>query len=298
MKAELRTAILEDLRARHGGSPRLIAEGSDGTLGMTERITVGQYPGPGEVFLKFAGRGGSGMLESEYEGLEALAASETVRVPQALGLGVLGETSWLATEYLELVPASAESDARLGAQLAALHGHTADAHGWDRDNWIGNNPQPNGREGDWTRFFAERRLGYQLRLAAERGHDGPLQEEGQKLLERIPQLLAGHRPEASLLHGDLWSGNRAALADSTPVIYDPAVHYGDGECDLAMSELFGPFATGFYREYQARRPLPPGAGTRRDLYQLYHVLNHLNLFGGGWQNQARNLIRRLLAEAG
>ncbi len=124
-----------------------------------------------------------------------------------------------------------------------------------------------------------------------------LQRLGEKLMDTLPAFFAGYTPQPSLLHGDLWSGNHAFLADGTPVIFDPAAYYGDRECDLAMTELFGGYSAEFYAAYRAAYPLDAGYATRRDLYNLYHILNHANLFGGGYTRQAEQMMQRLLAVA-
>jgi fructosamine-3-kinase len=176
-----------------------------------------------------------------------------------------------------------------------LHAVTAERFGLDRDNAIGATVQRNALSGDWAGFWRDRRIGFQLDLAAENGYAGRLQDRGRRLLERTPAFFAGYRPAPSLLHGDLWAGNRAMLADGTPVIFDPAVYYGDREADLAMTRLFGGFGTRFYEAYDAEWPPDPGADARADLYNLYHALNHLNLFGGRYRALAESMIDRLLA---
>jgi fructosamine-3-kinase len=185
--------------------------------------------------------------------------------------------------------------AALGQQLAHLHRASAARFGWHRDNTIGATPQPNPWTESWIEFWRTQRLAFQLQLAARNGHTGGLQRRGEQLLVRLDALLA-HDPARSLLHGDLWGGNAAATAAGEPVLFDPACYYGDRETDLAMTELFGGFAPAFYSEYRAAWPLDAGYGARRDLYNLYHVLNHLNLFGGGYRAQAEGMIERLLSE--
>jgi len=156
--------------------------------------------------------------------------------------------------------------------------------------------QPNGWTNNWIDFWREQRLGFQLRLAAQNGYGGELQRLGTKLLDELPAFFTGHTPQPSLLHGDLWNGNHAFLADGTPTIFDPATYYGDRECDLAMTELFSGYAANFYTAYRASYPLDAGYATRRDLYNLYHILNHANLFGGGYARQAEQMVQRLLAK--
>lgn len=233
-------------------------------------------------------------LEAEADGLERLARADAVRVPRVIGIGASGGECWLELERFELREPDARAEAQLGEALAALHAVTGPSFGLERDNAIGASPQPNGPSGDWAAFWRDRRLGFQLALAARNGYGGRLHERGNRLLESIPALLAGHEPRPSLLHGDLWAGNRGMLPDGTPVVFDPAVYYGDREADLAMTRLFGGFGPAFYAAYESAWPLPAGAGERHALYALYHVLNHLNLFGGGYLGQAEALIDRLL----
>lgn len=232
------------------------------------------------------------MFAAEAVGLEAITRTRTVRVPRPVCHGANGEASWIVLEYLELTPPAGEAWRALGRNLARLHRVTADRHGWHRDNTIGATPQINTRDADWTVFWRERRLGYQLALARAAGH-GRLADRGSRLMEKLPALLRGHRPDPSLLHGDLWSGNAAMTAEGEPVIYDPAMYYGDRETDLAMTELFGGFPPAFYEAYRAEYPLAAGYETRKALYNLYHVLNHLNLFGGGYLGQVKATLRLL-----
>jgi fructosamine-3-kinase len=184
----------------------------------------------------------------------------------------------------------------MGQALASLHAMTGAAYGLERDNAIGATLQPNGRADNWVAFWRERRLGFQLDLAAKNGYGGRLLERGRRLLDAIPVFFVNYHPQPSLLHGDLWGGNRAMLADGTPVVYDPAVYYGDREADLAMTQLFGGFGPRFYAAYDEAWPPDDGRAARCDLYDLYHMLNHLNLFGSGYRAQAESMIDRLLAE--
>lgn len=236
------------------------------------------------------------MFEAEAEGLRELAAADALRVPAPICAGLAGDTAFLALESIRFGRAGSTSLSRLGEALAALHRVTAPEYGWRRDNTLGPTPQPNGVTDDWVRFWRDRRLGYQLSLAAHNGHRGALLRDGERLLAGLDGILRSHRPAASLLHGDLWSGNYAVDDRGAPVIFDPAVYYGDREADLAMTELFGGFPPEFYAAYREAYPLQPGYALRKTLYNLYHVLNHLNLFGGGYLDQAHSMIQRLLAE--
>ncbi len=248
--------------------------------------------GAGPVFLKLAPRGELDRRDGAAAGLAALAAAGALRVPRVLSRGAAGGQAFLALEWLELGPATAATERALGRGLARLHRSTGERFGWHRDNSIGATPQRNTPEDDWVTFFREHRLRFQLELAAQNGYRVALQEEVGALLDSLEQRLAGHAPEPSLLHGDLWGGNWGAV-DGEPVVFDPAVHYGDRECDLAMTRLFGGFGREFYAAYEAAWPLAPGHEQRVALYQLYHVLNHLNLFGSGYLGRALALIRSL-----
>ncbi len=249
-------------------------------------------------FVKIASAARLPMFAAEAEGLRALAGAATLRVPEPLSCGRHGDRAFLILEWLPLVPRDPAADAALGEGLACLHCIPQRCFGWVRDNFIGATPQPNDLCNDWPEFWRRHRLGHQLNLAARKGYGGRLQELGERLLVNLDAVFTGHRPVPSLLHGDLWSGNAAALPDGVPVIFDPACYWGDREADLAMTELFGGFGSRFYAAYRAVWPLDPGYAVRRDLYNLYHVLNHLNLFGGSYRLQAEALLQRLVAEIG
>ena len=247
-----------------------------------------------DFFVKLNSVAHQDMFSTEAEALGEIAATGTVRVPAPVCWGVADQTAYLVLEHLRF--GRAGKGALLGEQLAAMHRVTHPTFGWHRDNTIGSTPQINTQDDDWIRFWRDQRLAYQLHLAAQNGWDGELQRLGERLLVSFVALFDGHRPQASLLHGDLWSGNHGYLADGCPVIFDPALYYGDRETDLAMTELFGGFGSDFYAGYRATWPLDAGYASRKRLYNLYHVLNHLNLFGGGYQDQALRLIRQLLAD--
>ena len=254
--------------------------------------------GAGPLFVKVAASRDLAAYEAEAEGLAALREAGALRVPAVLGVGIGAQHAYLALEWLELATLTRTGEAALGAQLARQHRVTAPQFGWHRDNTIGATPQINARTRDWVGFLRDRRLGPQLSLASQRGHGGRLQQRGERLLADLDGFFDGHLPLPSLLHGDLWSGNAAADARGAPVVFDPAVYYGDREADIAMTRLFGGFGPDFYAAYAADWPLDAGAATRTELYNLYHMLNHLNLFGGAYLNQAEAMIDRLLAQQG
>lgn len=250
--------------------------------------------GAGRYFVKVDAATALPMFEAERNGLDALAHAGNFRVPQALGSGVIDGQAWLALEYLELQPVARREDAiALGHALAGLHRRTGSRYGWHRDNFIGATPQSNAEENQWAHFFASRRLLPQIERATP--HAASLRKKGEQLAEKLAAFFVDGQPQPSLLHGDLWHGN-AAFCGGRPALFDPAVYYGDRETDLAMSELFGGFPEAFYAAYREAWPLRDGHERRKTLYNLYHILNHLNLFGAAYLRQAERMLDQLLAE--
>lgn len=218
---------------------------------------------------------------AEADGLGGLREAG-YRAPLPRSHGVAAGRAYLLMEFLDLkgrvdFPA-------LGRMLAQAHRRAGPGFGWDRDNYIGATSQANGWCDDWAQFWSERRMKPQLALARSNGF--PLPE--------VPmQVLRGHSPHPSLLHGDLWSGN-VSFTPQGPVVFDPAAYYGDREADLAMTELFGGFPREFYDAYEQAFPLPAGYERRKILYNLYHLLNHLNLFGRSYLGQVEETLGLLL----
>ncbi|TDJ35069.1 MAG: fructosamine kinase family protein [Gammaproteobacteria bacterium] len=245
------------------------------------------------IFLKTGPASSYDMFLAEAEGLRELAKANAVRVPEVRGCVQSAGESLLALEWIDFDLPGPDTERMLGQELAKQHRYCNDRFGWRQDNTIGSTPQRNLWNDDWIEFFTEDRLGFQLLLAAENGFTGELQQEGDRLLSNIGQFFSGYWPEASLLHGDLWGGNRAS-SDGEPVIFDPAVYYGDRESDIAMTKLFGGFSAEFYSAYEESWPLAAGSERRILLYQLYHVLNHLNLFGQSYLGRALGLIKSLV----
>jgi fructosamine-3-kinase len=251
------------------------------------------------LFAKVVGLDDAARLHAEALGLTALRKTATVRVPELAGQGRDDERNWLLLEWLDLQPLDAASGAVLGAALARLHRVPQQRFGWEHDNFIGGSPQPNGWSDDWLAFWRDKRLFAQLRLAATNRLPSRMIDRGERLAADCGAFFRGYRPEKSLLHGDLWSGNAGATPDGAPVVFDPAVYVGDREADLAMTLLFGGFPRDFHAAYEAAWPLDDGfARARRDFYNLYHVLNHANLFAGGYVGQAQESVERLLAQIG
>ncbi|MES0370766.1 MAG: fructosamine kinase family protein [Mariprofundaceae bacterium] len=236
------------------------------------------------------------MFEAEAEGLDELRKPSAIRVPEPVLSGAGHGYAWIVTEYIPFGRGGGDSEALFGQQFAALHRYSSDRFGWHRDNTIGSTPQINPWGSDWVEFYRDHRLGFQLGLAASNGFKGSLQTKGERLMADLGSYFDSYSPEPSLMHGDLWGGNKGVDEDGNPVIFDPAVYYGDREADLAMTSLFGGFSSHFYGAYDEAWPLDPGYQTRKTLYNLYHILNHANLFGGGYATQAEGMMDQLLAE--
>jgi protein-ribulosamine 3-kinase len=257
------------------------------------------YQTPRErIFVKSGAASIAPSFAAEAAGLATLARTQTIRVPKVVLTGTCEEGAFLALEWIELTGSTKASEALLGEQLAWQHRQTNAQFGWDRDNTIGATPQPNGWSADWIGFLRERRLLHQLELAERNGADARTIERGRTLCQLLDAFFTSYRPAPSLLHGDLWGGNWGTDDDGLPVVFDPAVYFGDREADIAMTRLFGGFGHAFYTAYHSTWPLDQAAGTRSTLYNLYHVLNHYNLFRGGYLEQARTMIDHLLAELG
>ena len=234
------------------------------------------------------------MFAAEARGLSEIAATATIKVPNPICWGVAEDHSYLVLEHLDLTTAASPQNwTEMGRNLAAMHRHQISPRkfGWHTDNTIGSTAQINTWETDWATFFAHHRIGYQIQLAQSNGGSFP---KAAKLIAKIPELLANYHPKPSLVHGDLWSGNASFTTTGIPVIFDPATYWGDREVDVAMAALFGGFPNAFYQGYADVYPLDPDYSTRKILYDLYHILNHHNLFGGNYQGQANNIIDRLL----
>lgn len=252
--------------------------------------------GSASYFIKVNSPQLASMFEAEAHGLHEMRATDSIRVPEVIGYGVADGHSYLALEYIPLGSLRGSASALMGEQLARMHRVKQPYFGWHMDNTIGSTPQINDQKHDWLSFWRDERLGQQLQFAAGNGFGGRLQSQGEKLLDNLDKLLEGHQPQPALLHGDLWGGNAAADDAGNPVIFDPACYYGDREADLAMTELFGGFGGDFFAAYNAEYPVDNGYQMRKTLYNLYHIINHLNLFGGGYLGQAESMIDRLLAQ--
>ena len=260
-----------------------------GSISQSYAVTDGTE----SYFVKFNRASEYEMFAAEALGLKEMYETRTIRVPQPICWGTAADAAYIVMELLELGRGGGSQVwEKMGEQLALMHYQgIAEQFGWHRNNTIGSTPQVNHWLDNWADFFAEHRIGYQVRLAKRRGANYP---DTQRVVQRVRSILGDHHPQPSLVHGDLWGGNAAVTKEGEPVILDPATYYGDREVDIAMSELFGGFPSSFYQGYNATWELDAGYEQRKDLYNLYHILNHFNLFGGGYGSQAGRMLDRLM----
>lgn len=245
----------------------------------------------GSFFVKTNRSIGPSMFEGEVLGLNAMYETQTIRVPKPFNFGPLPTGgSYIIMEFIEF-GASRSNNSLLGRKLAEMHkaGKSEKGFGFDVDNTIGSTPQINTWTSDWIEFYGVHRLGYQLNLARQQYGDSLIYERGQWLVKNMAPLFDGAVIEPCLLHGDLWSGNISNDKNSEPVILDPACYYGHNEAEFGMSWCAG-FGGYFYDAYFEVMPKHPGFEKRRDLYMLYHYLNHYNLFGSGYRASSLSII--------
>jgi protein-ribulosamine 3-kinase len=283
-------AKVEKAIARATGEPVKIAREEavgGGSIGEARRLELADGR---RFFLKsLASEQLPGIFAAEAAGLAALAGAGLLRVPRVLAQ----EEDFLLLELIEVYHPAAGFFEDLGHGLARLHRETrSELFGFTQDNYLGRSRQPNGWSRSWTTFWRDKRLGYQLALPTARG-DRELQVLGGKLLDRLPQWLDEVKVPPSLLHGDLWAGNYLCGTGNQAVLVDPAVYYGHREAELAMTRLFGGFPPAFYAAYEEEWPLPPGERERGALYELYHLLNHYNLFGPSYRSRCLDILRLL-----
>ena len=283
---------IEDAISKATGQTFVIRDTSHaagGCINETFRVSDGAR----RYFVKANQRKFLKAFENEAAALHEIADTNTIRVPEPIACFAHETRAYLILEHLDIRHDRGPNWHALGQGLAAMHRVKASSFGWTRDNQIGSTPQPNPSSDSWVAFFAEHRLAHQIKLCHSKGFT---LKHADRLVAHCDFFFENHRPRPSLLHGDLWSGNVAFLADGTPFLFDPASYYGDRETDLAFTEFFGGFHRHFYEAYQDAYPLSPGYAYRKTLYNLYHCLNHVYLFGAGYATQAQKMADQLLSE--
>lgn len=293
LPAALQEAITQELRA-YGDTTPIEGAGrvGGGDINQAARVTTGQA----SYFVKWHNAAPPRFFEAEADGLRRLRGADCLRVPEVIGgRAASGDCpAFLVLEWLDSGSGGRRGVGReLGEGLAAQHRHTQEMFGLEVDNYIGSLPQPNTPNPSWIAFYRDQRLGAQRDQAVQKGRLPP--ERGrrlEKLMGSLERWIDDEAVQPSLLHGDLWGGNYMLGPNGEPVLIDPAVYYGDREIELAMTRLFGGFSPDFYDAYHAAYPLSPGHEERLDLYQLYHVLTHLNLFGEGYGGRVDGILRR------
>jgi len=284
----LATSLAEQLQLPPGEVRATPVHGGD--INQAWKLELGDC----EFFVKLNRPERLQMFDAEKAGLEAIRRSAALRVPEVFLTGQMAGQAFIVMEFIEL---AGQADAgRFAVALAAMHNCFNDRFGFHGDNTIGSTTQVNTFNHDWIDFWRRHRLGFQLQLAARNDLDSNLIDRGYRLVEQLDKFFTTYQPRPSLLHGDLWGGNQAADLQGNPVIYDPACYFGDHEADLAMMELFGHPGKRFFASYTEHFPVDADYPRRRELYNLYHVLNHANLFGGGYGAQARRMIEMLLVQ--
>ena len=297
MNASLRDAV-EKAIASGSGTHSAIAKlegASGGCISQAQTIILDDGR---RFFLKWNPAPLPEMFERECDGLRALEAVSVIRVPRSVAVGGEAGTDvapFIVMECIEIGAAGPSFFEEFGRAFAEFHRRGAGQRfGFDTDNYIGATPQPNTWCSDWCTFWRDHRLGFQLQLLARQGvHDAELQTLGERLLGRLDDYLRQPDEAPCLLHGDLWGGNYLVDADGAPVLIDPAAYFGRREADLAMTQLFGGFQPRFYSAYEETWPLAPGSRERLEVYKLYHLLNHLNLFGASYRDQCVTTLKRL-----
>ncbi|UAB68723.1 fructosamine kinase family protein [Vibrio sp. SCSIO 43132] len=263
---------------------------SGGDISQSYMISDGEQ----RYFVKTNDRSFLPRFELEAEGLQSLTQTDSLFLPEVVHVGHCKDHAFLILNYIPCKPLEgAKASYRFGLQLAKHHNWGDQKEfGFDSDNYIGATLQPNSWHKNWARFFSEQRIGWQLQLMKEKGVEFG---NSDLIVSAVYDRLSHHHPRPSLLHGDLWSGN-VANTPVGPMVYDPAPYWGDAECDIAMTELFGGFMIDFYQGYESLRPLSESYSSRRDVYNLYHILNHCNLFGGHYLDDAQTIVDSLLSE--
>ena len=245
-----------------------------------------------EYFVKSYFGTGNSILRNEANGLREIEKTGAIKIPHV----VFYDDEILILEFINTGNRKKDFSEIFGRQFAEMHKFTSDKFGFYENNFIGSNPQINlPQKNNWFEFYWEYRLLFQYKLAEKNGYvNSGFRKSFIEFEKLVPKILNGSEAKPSLLHGDLWSGNFMIGENGEPVLIDPAVYYGHREADLGMTKLFGGFDSTFYKSYNENNPLPEGWEYRLDIYKLYHVMNHLNLFGAGYLPQTISIINLYL----
>jgi protein-ribulosamine 3-kinase len=281
--------IIEFLQEKYGYKANGFSPASGGCINHGGKLKTGA----GNFFLKWNDAiTYPQMFETEVLGLRLLASAEAVHVPEVIGHGQTASYQFILLEYISSGSRSNKFWTTLGTELANLHRVSATMFGLDYDNYIGSLRQYNSYKEDWINFFIEQRLAIQVNIAIQKELiDAALANQFERLYKRLPALLPTEK--ASLLHGDLWSGNIIVNTKGGPCMIDPAVYYGHREAELAFTHLFGGFDPAFYESYQEAFPLAPDFAKRIEIYNLYPLLVHVNLFGETYVQQVQSIMKHL-----
>jgi len=293
MNPSLRRALESCVTQAEGRTTRLRQTRPVGGGCINDACCV-ETTGGGRYFVKTNAQGPSDLFEREAEGLEALRSAQALRVPRVVAVERTdGGEPFLVLEMIDTGSRAPDFSEHFGRSLAELHRRAAgERYGFAHDNYLGSTPQPNAWSDDWLEFWRDHRLGHQLRLARDAGYGGELDRPGERMMDRLDELIGAPDEPPALCHGDLWGGNYLVDAEGRAVLIDPAAYCGRREADLAMTTMFGGFDAFFYSAYREAWPLVPGWEDRLQVYQLYHHLNHLNLFGAGYLGGCLSILRR------
>jgi len=246
----------------------------------------------GEIFLKWNDAiKFQSMFETEAKGLMLLKSVNALGIPNVIAVGEAGSYSFIVLEFIEAGKRQKNFWQDFGSSLAALHKISSEFFGLNHDNYIGSLSQSNTQKNSWVEFFISERLEKQIAVAKNSGaiNNSAIQQFN-NLFRQLPEIIPEEKP--SLLHGDLWNGNFMLGTDGKAWLIDPAVYYGHRKTDLAMTKLFGGFSEEFYETYNETLPLQPGFSERVDIHNLYPLLVHVNLFGGGYLQEVKNILQR------
>ena len=272
---------------------------SGGCISDAQRVRIRTRSYEQDLFVKRNDASFLGNFQCEADGLKQLSNADAIRIPTMLAVGHHQDQAWLITQWIDEDRSQAGNEeffVLFANHLSQLHRATLGQQiGWPSDNYLGATEQINTATDSWVEFVAEHRIGFQMRQAIDHGHrDQALEQDLSRIVSQMNAILSGRADETSLLHGDLWSGNYLCDRDGQPVIIDPAVYRGCREAEFGMLKLFGSCPAVFYETYQATWPMADGWQRRVDVYVLYHLLNHLNLFGNGYLGQCKSLAAKIL----